>query len=552
MKYFLKPPLNNVSQCNFNFNSELGRGGYASVFKETISNTAYAVKKYHTSEKISIDKISYMIDNCPIELFSISNSTKYPILSWPLSLIRETTNNEKDLYIGYIMPLVNEDNSQTLDFFYDFNLSKRLKYKTSSALSFKIEIIINICETLDKLHQKGFLFIDLKPQNLRVFEGTNIVSFLDCDSFKIIAADGECLFPAEMVSSDYISPEVFKADTLPESMTIEQDLYALAVIIFQILNNGIHPFQGILSDNSEDVSTNDRKAAMGLYPYGLAQHDKIKPNLNSIHNTFLPSTRSLFDQAFTSQNSRPTAAIWRDHFDDILKNKLIVRCPKYPNDIEHMHFKDNDCPKCQIQRITTQKPIKLIASNIKLKSFGDIEQQYSQYKSIELSDKKSIFTSTNIIIIFIIIAVLAAMLFGDLSTYIPKDISSTFNNTSTQHQDITSEHSNADDNIEFNKPTKSSSSQSSNKAHTRYLKVVYNTIMSNLNKKGFKAKRNLSGKISFFVNDDGSISNIKIYKSSGSSSIDYLAQQAVILSSPLSPPPENMRRDLLFNYITAK
>lgn len=59
--------------------------------------------------------------------------------------------------------------------------------------------------------------------------------------------------------------------------------YALAVILFQLLNRGTHPFQGIITDPDITCSTNDEKAALGLYSYGTIRNFQIKPRPQSTH-----------------------------------------------------------------------------------------------------------------------------------------------------------------------------------------------------------------------------------------------------------------------------
>lgn len=60
----------------------------------------------------------------------------------------------------------------------------------------------------------------------------------DCDGFSIQGEQAR--FPAEFVSEEYIYPEGMAQSC--EDMGEEQDKFALAVIIFKLLNNGIHPF----------------------------------------------------------------------------------------------------------------------------------------------------------------------------------------------------------------------------------------------------------------------------------------------------------------------
>ena len=71
----------------------------------------------------------------------------------------------------------------------------------------------------------------------------------DCDGFSIQGEQAR--FPAEFVSEEYIYPEGMAQSC--EDMGEEQDKFALAVIIFKLLNNGIHPFSGVAKKNADSA-----------------------------------------------------------------------------------------------------------------------------------------------------------------------------------------------------------------------------------------------------------------------------------------------------------
>lgn len=414
MSYKIIPSINDAEFFDINFDEHLGRGATGQVFKAQIGTHQYAVKINHDKTNFNHEKIKFMVDNHPESIFIKHNSKEYPLYSWPISIIYELDGEP----IGFVMPLIDEKKSKTLDFFYDYTLSKRLNSKESIALSFKIKILQNLCSSISKLHKQGVLLIDLKPQNMRVFEGTNIVTLLDCDSFKITNNGDNINFAGEMVSPGYISPELFKANLSPSSMSIDQDLYALSVIIFQVLNKGIHPFQGVLVDDNFLANTDDEKSAAGLYPYGLQQCVMIKPKKESIHDTFLPITRNLFDRAFIHRQQRPSAEEWTEHLGSILRDKLLVRCKTFPNEIDHMHFKDMQCPECARNSVITNDEKIIYDKNSnnnknsisRLESFKDVQHIYgiADYKDL---NKSSGITTIFYLLAFLIIVFLSVFYF---------------------------------------------------------------------------------------------------------------------------------------------
>jgi TonB family protein len=327
--------------------AKLGRGATANVYRVHFDGKDLAAKIYHQGRLFNKDKIRAMLENPPDDREVISHGQEYPQFAWPLFIIWDKTGNE----VGFLMPLVDTHESFTLDHYYDLGLFKKLNSHDEAALSYKLEIAKNLSRLVADLHSHGHFFIDCKPQNIRVFKRNHVVTLIDCDGFSIMGKHKR--FPAELLSTDYIAPEAQRNNTLPSDLGELQDRYALAVILFQLLNRGTHPFQGLLTDNSLSFNTNDEKAAAGLYPYGIVPNPRIKPRPQSTHHLWCEETRIFFDQAFAngSPAARPLAREWADHFESLLTTKSIVRCEKHPNDVSHMRFRNMRCSACYLKAL---------------------------------------------------------------------------------------------------------------------------------------------------------------------------------------------------------
>jgi serine/threonine protein kinase len=326
--------------------TQLGRGATATIYK-AIDNDGEecAAKIYNEETTVNKEKINAMLSNVPANVTIDFAGKTYPQLAWPTSLLESNGTPT-----GYLMPLVDLNDSFPLDYYYDQVLFNKLKAPDEAAISYKLEIAKNLSLIVAELHSHGHYFIDLKPQNIRVFRRTHIVTLLDCDGFSIKSNNNK-RYPAELISTDYISPEAYRENIPPQELEENQDRYALAVIIFQLLNQGTHPFQGILKD-STGAATNDEKAASGLYPHGLVVDSRIAPRPQSTHSLWLESTRKLFDQAFIgSRSTRPSAAEWAEHFNQLLEDKSLVRCDRFPTNVAHMRFKRRKCPACYLSEL---------------------------------------------------------------------------------------------------------------------------------------------------------------------------------------------------------
>lgn len=356
MRYFVHSTSNQKVSVEINPNNQLGKGATAVIYKAEFNSEVVAAKIYHPNKKVNELKISAMLSNKPDDIHIEFAGSTYPQIAWPFAALTD----ENGLAAGYLMPLVDLNDSFSLDYFYDPVLFKKLNAPDEVAFSYKLEIAKNLSTIVAALHKNKHFFIDLKPQNIRVFRQTHIVSLVDCDGFSISdkKAGGNTRFPAELISTDYISPEAFRNKSSPKELGENQDRYALAVILFQLLNNGTHPFQGILK-NDDGIATNDEKAAAGLYPHSIQTNPAIKPRPQSIHFLWDDKTRDLFDRAFIGKlDERPSAQEWANHFEKLLLEKSLIRCDKEPLNIAHMRFKGKDCPACYLANLSAFKPKK--------------------------------------------------------------------------------------------------------------------------------------------------------------------------------------------------
>jgi len=327
--------------------NRLGSGATAVVYQCSIDSepaATYAIKIYNQDRTIDVEKISAMLEKSPLDGYKASPLDDSNLLCWPIALVKDKHDSPR----GILMPLVKKGPYVPLDYYYDSVLSKKLKSSDETALSFRLEIALNLSKVVDQLHSQGHHFIDFKPQNIWVSQSTHKIVFLDCDGFSICGLNGE-RYPADLISTDYISPEAFSGSLKPRDLGEQQDLYALAVIIFQLINYGAHPFQGVVVDPSIEAATNDEKAYKGLYPNGVIENSQIQPRPASTHKLNHRSLRKLFDKAFTSTD-RPNASQWSKTIQELLEQKSVVRCRDYPSDPSHMRFRALDCPECYRQK----------------------------------------------------------------------------------------------------------------------------------------------------------------------------------------------------------
>lgn len=397
----------------------LGRGATAIVYPAELNGSSFAAKIYDSDKKLDIAKIEAMLANPPANVRIQFAGAQHSQLAWPSAILTPPAGRD----LGYLMPLSDLSKSFSLDHYYDQTLLRKLKSPSEGALSFKLEIARNLCLLVADLHDHNHCFIDMKPQNIRVLLGSHVVTLLDCDGFSIAGADGK-RYPAELLSSDYISPEAYRNKTLPSQLGEDQDRYALAVILFQLLNGGTHPFQGIINGSGITATTNDEKAAQGLYPHGVKPNPRITPRPQSIHFLLDDGMQALFNAAFIGcGNQRPAARDWAHLLDTLLRSKALTRCDKETFDLGHMRFKDKPCPACYLAGLKT---VVVAKTNVKLPPIPPPipvavpspapahNSPYQQTSSIPLKSKPKL-SSFGLIVTFVLVATFSIYFYLGLS-----------------------------------------------------------------------------------------------------------------------------------------
>jgi serine/threonine protein kinase len=331
----------------------LGRGAEADVFR--VRNLSGAVAKiYHRREGVlhaNRAKLEAMIELPPQHLTAEVEGVSLLQFAWPTHIVED----EHGGCTGFLMPEVPLDRAITFEVFMSRDSLQQALSADDRSLPRRVTICRNLSAALAELHRQHHYFVDIKPQNIYLFKNTSVVCLVDTDSFAISGLDGS-RFPASVYSAEYIAPELLR-DDVPARMVQNdrQDCYALAVLIFRILDNGFHPFQGIPATNTDTSEWNiDHSVLKGYYPHGREPNPASTRPPSSTSDLWDTETRALFDRAFAScqPGVRPSAAEWRSHFDSLLQRRgAFVKCGQVSSDVLHIHFANADCPECRLEAI---------------------------------------------------------------------------------------------------------------------------------------------------------------------------------------------------------
>lgn len=311
----------------------LNKGGAAGKVYEIAGQPSKVAKIFHERQKSNTNrlKLEAMVVNNPNIPSVSAGGVEYVQIAWPEAVLED----DEGYCVGYMMPFINTAEAVSLDHL--MQGAVRTKLGLSDKYEYRVMAAYNVALMVASLHKYGHYIIDLKPSNVSIYKKTMTVAMFDCDGFSIQGEQAR--FPAEFVSEEYIYPEGMEQSC--EEMGEEQDKFALAVIIFKLLNNGIHPFSGVVKKNADSALSIQERIAHYHYAYGMWGDNYQAPHPYSIH-AFLPqSTMKLFDRAFVKGQKRPTAAEWQMELDFLLRN--LKHCKKNPN---HAYFTNKGCGLC--------------------------------------------------------------------------------------------------------------------------------------------------------------------------------------------------------------
>lgn len=312
----------------------INKGGAEGKIYAVNGKEKFVAKIFHSKQKSSSNrkKLEAMLHNPPIFPPAVKDGVEYVQIAWPEAILEDS----ESFCVGYLMPLIDMKKAVSLDHLMQKAIRKKLDL--SEKYAYRIFAAYNLASMATALHKSGHYIVDLKPSNVYVYKETMMIAMLDCDGFSI-KGEYNNRFPAEFVSEEYIYPEGMEQGC--DEMGEEQDKFALSVIIFKLLNNGIHPFSGVPKKNNATMLTIQERIEQYKYAYGIWPDTYQAPHPYSIHEYFDKKTMELFERAFVKDQKRPSAKEWKDHIWTILHS--LKKCKK---DHNHVFFTAKGCGLC--------------------------------------------------------------------------------------------------------------------------------------------------------------------------------------------------------------
>lgn len=306
---------------------ELGRGGEGAVYLLR-NNDAVVLKLYNEAQSPDKSKkLRYMME------FGDSNIRNYS--AWPIDVVLDT----RGAAIGFVMKKIRE----SVPLHKIFSPMDRKQLFPEKGYNFLVHVARNLAAAFHSLHNAGFVVGDVNEGNILV-DGNGMVNFIDCDSFQ--ANNNGHIHFCEVGVPRYTPPELLSKGTFENvERTVNTDAFSMAILIFQLLFLGRHPFAGRNLHN-EDIDE-DTAIRQHLFFYSVSGRNRnLQPPLNSLSIREFPSTMvGLFHRAFEQIENRPHSEEWVNETDKFLKE--LITCKKSK---QHFYWKQSAiCPWCRFR-----------------------------------------------------------------------------------------------------------------------------------------------------------------------------------------------------------
>ena len=310
---------------------EIGRGGEGSVFEAGNLSPAAVAKVYHGP--LPADKQSKLR-----AMVRLGNGYLHQIAAWPTQLL---LGQKGGAVVGFLMARI--DGYQPIH-----NLSSPASRKQifpDVNYAFLVHVARNVAASFDAVHAHGHAVGDVNENNFLV--GKNgTVKLIDCDSFQI--SDGGTRYSCDVGVRLFTPPELQKISSFRgKERTANHDNFGLAVLVFQLLFLGRHPFSGVPLTKG-DVSIEEAIASFRFAYATDRRQRQVDSPPDALPLSFLPpDIGKAFERAFTEQGAsggRPLAREWVSLLDGLTSS--LRACTQLP-DHKYPSYLPN-CPWCEM------------------------------------------------------------------------------------------------------------------------------------------------------------------------------------------------------------
>ena len=207
---------------------------------------------------------------------------------------------------------------------------------------FLVRTAANIARAIGAVHETGCVIGDINHSGILVSDSAT-VALIDADSFQFVEAGRR--HACRVGVPEYTPPELQGMALHSVERTVAHDRFGLAVVVFQLLFMGRHPFSGAYSAGEMPI---ERAIGENRFAYTRQRNVGMRPppavpTLADVPPPVAAALEAAFAPGSTRQ--RPTAAQWVSLLVD-MENALKV-CARSP--LHHYSSNAAECPWCRME-----------------------------------------------------------------------------------------------------------------------------------------------------------------------------------------------------------
>jgi serine/threonine protein kinase len=313
----------------------MGVGGEARIFTLP-DDPRFCAKIYHQPPPEQAHKLAAMLANPPEDPMAAQGLIS---IAWPVDLLHTPYGNRQ--FVGFLMPRV----SGMRPLFNVYNPVTRRKETPLFNYEYLHRAARNLAAAVRGLHRRGYVIGDINESNILIDPASALVTLVDTDSFQVRDPATDHVYRCPVGKPEYTPPELQNRNFRLVDRRPEHDAFGLAVLIFQLLMEGAHPYSGIYQGDGDPPPYEERIAA-GHFTYGGHPTPYRPMPYAPPYELLPPRLRALFARCFTDgrhdPTARPDAAAWAAQLKET--EEALITCQANPRHRYGDHLET--CPWC--------------------------------------------------------------------------------------------------------------------------------------------------------------------------------------------------------------
>jgi serine/threonine protein kinase len=323
----------------FDLHEPFRSGGEGAIYEVPYYPNLVA-KVYHAQRRTPerIAKLQIMVAHPPV---NPTEHLNHPSIAWPTELLRDTATNQ---LVGFVMPRVR----QMLPLSEVYNPRARRRQLPLFNYRYLVRTARNLCAAVQAVHQAGYVIGDLNESNVLVSDRA-LVTLVDADSFQVRDPQRGVVYRSLVGKPEYTPPELQGCSFADVDRQPEHDAFALAVLIFKLLMEGFHPFDGVYRGRGEPPDLGAR-IRNGYFPYARSrtgiEPSPLAPPFEMLHSDLQALFVRCFAEGHRNWSVRPRVEDWLEALEGA--EDALQQCGQNEQHYYWVHW--SGCPWCARQQ----------------------------------------------------------------------------------------------------------------------------------------------------------------------------------------------------------